>query len=159
MYMGFFLTAIWRCWLLLQRTKNDADAWFADSARMTIASLCGYMVAAQFVSLEALEIPYYVVLLGAGSMTVHYRLTNSIGQSSSTAFANMETASSSEPELLETAYRYDTEAQEEKFIDETPFCETTAAPDYATTQAADWRDTIDELPQQVQGVERPSIMN
>lgn len=80
MYMGFFLTTIWRCWLLLQRTKNDEDAWFADSARMTIAALCAYMVAAQFVSLEALEIPYYVVLLGAGSMTIHYRLTDAVGR-------------------------------------------------------------------------------
>ena len=31
------------------------------------------MVSAQFVSLEALEIPYYVALLGAGSLVVHAR--------------------------------------------------------------------------------------
>jgi hypothetical protein len=40
---------------------------------MTIASLIGFMVSAQFVSLEALEIPYYVALLGAGSLVVHNR--------------------------------------------------------------------------------------
>ena len=31
------------------------------------------MVSAQFVSLEALEIPYYVALLGAGSLAIHSR--------------------------------------------------------------------------------------
>ena len=77
MYMGFFVVVIWRCWLLLQRTKNEPDAWFADSARMTIASLISFMVAAQFVSLEALEIPYYVAMLGAGSLAVHSRMRQS----------------------------------------------------------------------------------
>ena len=74
MYMGFFVVVIWRCWLLLQRTKHEPDPWFADSARMAIASLISFMVAAQFVSLEALEIPYYVALLGAGSLAVHSRI-------------------------------------------------------------------------------------
>lgn len=73
MYVGFFLTVLFRCWYMLQKTLNDEDAWFADSARMTIASLVGFMVSAQFVSLEALEIPYYVALLGAGSLVVHAR--------------------------------------------------------------------------------------
>jgi probable O-glycosylation ligase (exosortase A-associated) len=73
MYVGFFLTVLFRCWYMLQKTLNDEDAWFADSARMTIASLIGFMVSAQFVSLEALEIPYYVALLGAGSLVVHAR--------------------------------------------------------------------------------------
>ena len=73
MYVGFFVIVLVRCWYLLQKTLNDEDAWFADSARMTIASLIGFMVSAQFVSLEALEIPYYVALLGAGSLVVHAR--------------------------------------------------------------------------------------
>jgi len=77
MYMGFFVVVIWRCWLLLQRTKHEPEAWFADSARMTIASLISFIVAAQFVSLEALEIPYYVALLGAGSLAVHSRMRQS----------------------------------------------------------------------------------
>jgi hypothetical protein len=44
---------------------------------MTIASLCGFGIAAQFVSLEALEIPYYVALLGAASLAVHGRCERS----------------------------------------------------------------------------------
>lgn len=74
MFMGFYLVTIWRSWLLLRRTKSTDDVWFTDAARMTIASLIGFMVAAQFVSLEALEIPYYVALMGAGSLAVHSRM-------------------------------------------------------------------------------------
>lgn len=80
MYVGFFLTVLFRCWYMLQKTLNDEDAWFADSARMTIASLIGFMVSAQFVSLEALEIPYYVALLGAGSLVVHARTVRAAQQ-------------------------------------------------------------------------------
>jgi hypothetical protein len=74
MFMGFYLVTIWRSWLLLQRMKSADDLWFTDAARMTIGALIGFMVAAQFVSLEALEIPYYVALLGAGSLAVHSRM-------------------------------------------------------------------------------------
>lgn len=80
MYVGFFLTVLFRCWHMLQKTLNDEDAWFADSARMTIASLIGFMVSAQFVSLEALEIPYYVALLGAGSLVIHARTVKAAQQ-------------------------------------------------------------------------------
>jgi hypothetical protein len=40
---------------------------------MTIAALCGFAVAAQFVSLELLEVPYYVALLGAASLMIYGR--------------------------------------------------------------------------------------
>ena len=40
---------------------------------MAIAALCGFGVAAQFVTIEALEQPYYVVLLGAGTLLIHHR--------------------------------------------------------------------------------------
>lgn len=63
-YYGF---CVWGAWQLL-RTDHDSSSWFAGSARMVIASLAGFAVAACFVSLEGLEFPYYVVLLGAGAM-------------------------------------------------------------------------------------------
>jgi hypothetical protein len=37
-------------------------------ARMVIAALIGFAIAAQFVSLWALEIPYYVVLIGGATL-------------------------------------------------------------------------------------------
>jgi hypothetical protein len=33
---------------------------------MVIVSIIGYATAAQFISLEGLEVPYYVTLIGAG---------------------------------------------------------------------------------------------
>jgi probable O-glycosylation ligase (exosortase A-associated) len=71
MFLGFYLVTIWRSWRLLGRLQPDDPPWFGDAARMTVGSLCGFGVAAQFVSLEALEIPYYVALLGAGSLAVY----------------------------------------------------------------------------------------
>lgn len=73
MFAGFYVLCMWRCWLMMRRLEPDEDPWFRDSAQMTIASLCGFGVAAQFVSLEALEVPYYVALLGAGSLVIHSR--------------------------------------------------------------------------------------
>ncbi len=64
MFMGFYVTCIWRCWRTLFRLRPDAPTWFGDACRMTVASLTGFMVSAMFVSLEALEIPYYVAFWG-----------------------------------------------------------------------------------------------
>ena len=38
---------------------------------MVIASLVGFMCSAQFVSLERLEVPYYVALLGASALKLY----------------------------------------------------------------------------------------
>ena len=46
----------------------------ANACRMVIAALVGFMVAAQFVSLAGLEIPYYVTLVGAGYLKLGDRL-------------------------------------------------------------------------------------
>src|SRR5437762_761280 len=61
----FYGSCAWGAWQLL-RIDRDISSWLAGSARMVIASLAGFAVAACFVSLEGLEFPYYVVLLGAG---------------------------------------------------------------------------------------------
>jgi len=49
----------------LSRTLDVAELWSSCLARAVIASLIGFSVAAQFVSLEGLELPYYIVLIGA----------------------------------------------------------------------------------------------
>ena len=56
---------------MLGRLRPDDPVWFGDACRMTVASLSGFIVAAMFVSLEALEIPYYAALLGAGTLMVY----------------------------------------------------------------------------------------
>ena len=156
MYMGFYMTAIWRCWLLLQLTRNDPDAWFADSARMTIASLAGFMVAAQFVSLEALEIPYYVVLLGAGSVTIQHRLSRA-SSAETTKDTELPQYVSADPDPA--ADFITATADEASTHREISFHETPAFSEDRRSQSADWRDAIDRMPQKLDGVECPLVMN
>ncbi len=58
----------------LARNKNhqELDPWIQDISRMVIASSVGFIISAQFVSAEGLEIPYYVALLGAGALKLAY---------------------------------------------------------------------------------------
>ena len=63
--MSFYGLACWRLWRLT-RDRESVDPVFTDSARMVIAAMSGFVVSVSFVSLEALEIPYYTILLGAG---------------------------------------------------------------------------------------------
>jgi hypothetical protein len=80
---AFYGICIWRLWRLRRALEHSTDSWAPDYARMVITALVGFIVAAQFVSLEALEVPYYVVLVGAavlkltpmpaaGPLALHY---------------------------------------------------------------------------------------
>jgi putative inorganic carbon (HCO3(-)) transporter len=68
MFLGFYLMCIFRLWLLTWSSTPVEDPWHRYVARMAIVGLCGFIVSAQFVSLEALEIPYYTALLGCGAL-------------------------------------------------------------------------------------------
>jgi O-antigen ligase len=61
----FYGLCAWRLWPLAREKVSAPDPWLAVGARMVIASLIGFAVAAQFVSLKGLEVPYYVALVGA----------------------------------------------------------------------------------------------
>ena len=65
--VSFYGVCVVRLWPLTRESHPVADPWFRHTARMVIASLTGFIVSAQFVSLPGLEVPYYVVLLGAGA--------------------------------------------------------------------------------------------
>jgi O-antigen ligase len=64
--VSFYLLCIAGLWPLTRKSHHVADPWLRDAARMVIASLMGFLVAAQFVTLVGLELPYYVTLIGAG---------------------------------------------------------------------------------------------
>ncbi|MHC4875299.1 MAG: O-antigen ligase family protein [Planctomycetota bacterium] len=68
LYLGFYLLCIFRLWKLTWKSTVVDDEWCRYFARMVIVGLCGFAVSAQFVSLEALEIPYYTALLGCGAL-------------------------------------------------------------------------------------------
>lgn len=67
--LSFYVLTILRL-LPLARGAPVADERLRLLARMVIPSLCGFMVSAQFVSLEMLEPPYYVCLIGIGVLKV-----------------------------------------------------------------------------------------
>lgn len=64
----FYILCIKRMWRYTREKMRSVDPWMRDIARSVVASIAAFMVAAQFVSLEGLELPFYVVLLGAGSL-------------------------------------------------------------------------------------------
>jgi probable O-glycosylation ligase (exosortase A-associated) len=68
--IAFYLTCIWRLWPLTRDSYPTTEPRLRDLARMVVASLAGFLVASQFVSLEGLELPYYVVLIGACTLKV-----------------------------------------------------------------------------------------
>jgi probable O-glycosylation ligase (exosortase A-associated) len=66
--LAFYLIVIVRLWPYHGEGSAVPDPFYRDVARMVIAALVGFAVSAQFVSITFLEIPYYVVLLGAGAL-------------------------------------------------------------------------------------------
>lgn len=68
---GFYWLTIMRLWGA-RRQLAMIDPWLADLVRMCIASVVGFAVAAQFVSLQAVEMPFYIVLAGAGALKLLY---------------------------------------------------------------------------------------
>jgi probable O-glycosylation ligase (exosortase A-associated) len=58
-------------WPLTREQTPVADPWMRYLARIVIAALVGFAVSAQFVSLELLEVPFYITLLGAGVLKLY----------------------------------------------------------------------------------------
>ncbi|HJT77938.1 MAG TPA: O-antigen ligase family protein, partial [Gemmataceae bacterium] len=61
----FYGVCVVRLWPLARGKEAPAHPWFPDAARMVIASLTGFAISAQFVSIKGLETPFYIALLGA----------------------------------------------------------------------------------------------
>jgi putative inorganic carbon (hco3(-)) transporter len=68
---SFYGLCVVRLWPLTGERAAVTDPWFHDAARMVTASLIGFVVSAQFVSLEGLEVPYYVTLVGVGVLKLN----------------------------------------------------------------------------------------
>jgi putative inorganic carbon (HCO3(-)) transporter len=64
--LAFYALCVARLWPLARGRWPVTDPWYPDASRMVIASITGFAVSAMFVSLEGLEVPYYIVLIGAG---------------------------------------------------------------------------------------------
>jgi probable O-glycosylation ligase (exosortase A-associated) len=75
--LAFYGLTIRHCWKLT-RSTNVNDPWLREAGRMAVVGLAAFAVSASFVSLDALEVPYYIVLLGAGAVSVASRTADSL---------------------------------------------------------------------------------
>ncbi|HZU36897.1 MAG TPA: O-antigen ligase family protein [Gemmataceae bacterium] len=66
--IGFYGTCVRRMWWVTRNPALWTDEWFEHCPRMVVAALVGFGTSATFVSLYGLEAPYYIVLLGAGTL-------------------------------------------------------------------------------------------
>jgi O-antigen ligase len=64
----FFALCVWRCWRLTRMPDSMVDPQLKDIARMVLCGLCGFIVAAQFVSVGLVEISYYVAAAGVATL-------------------------------------------------------------------------------------------
>lgn len=65
MLLAYYSICMVRLWPIAQGRVPVDDPWLIYLARMVIASLVGFAVAAQFLSLAFLETPYYLAMMGA----------------------------------------------------------------------------------------------
>jgi O-antigen ligase len=63
----FYFSVVRRSWQTA-RAFGLVDPEISDLCRMVIAALIGFLVAAQFVTVFGVELPFYVALLGAGAI-------------------------------------------------------------------------------------------
>jgi O-antigen ligase len=71
---SFYGLCITRLWSMRLESFPVVDPWFHEVARMVCSALIGFVVAAQFVSLYGLEVPYYTCLIGAGALKLNSTL-------------------------------------------------------------------------------------
>jgi probable O-glycosylation ligase (exosortase A-associated) len=64
-YAMFHGCCCFRLWRMIRHPAALPDPWLGHLAQAVIASFVGFAVSAQFVSAELVEVPYYVILVGA----------------------------------------------------------------------------------------------
>lgn len=68
--LAFYGVCCWRMLHLSRDREAAIDPWMTWMSRGIIASLAGFFASASFVTVDRIEVPYYVVLLGAGMLKV-----------------------------------------------------------------------------------------
>jgi probable O-glycosylation ligase (exosortase A-associated) len=63
--IAFYALGVRRLWPIARGKAPVPDPWLPVGARMVVTATIGFAVAAQFISLWALELPYYAMLIGA----------------------------------------------------------------------------------------------
>lgn len=103
--LGFYSATCFRLLKSLRerRLERLADPFAPTAARMVVAALVGFGVAAQFVSLEGLEFPYYVALLGIGVLKLESITPARLTSDNSVASVTLASAESRNSEVTSGA--------------------------------------------------------
>jgi O-antigen ligase len=66
--LALYGSTVWGMIQLLRRLSQEQDPWIVGMARAVLAGLTGFIVSATFVTVDRVELPYYLILLGAGAL-------------------------------------------------------------------------------------------
>jgi O-antigen ligase len=61
---AFYVLCVVQLWRVVSLTA-EIDRWWAGLSRAVVAALCGFICSSQFVTVDGIELPYYVALIGA----------------------------------------------------------------------------------------------
>lgn len=78
--LGFVLVTVWRVLPIARGTVPLQDPCMRYYGQMVVASMGGYVISAQFVSLYCMEITYYACLIGLCSMKLSHQLQQELEQ-------------------------------------------------------------------------------
>lgn len=70
-YLVFYGGTMLALWPLARSRTNRDDPWLTYFAQMVISSLAGFCLSAQFVTVQGVEAPFYVTLVGLGTLKLH----------------------------------------------------------------------------------------
>jgi putative inorganic carbon (hco3(-)) transporter len=66
--LSFYLLGCWNLAKVAREKTPVEDPWLRYFARMVIAAIAGFLVSASLVTSEGIELPYYIMVLGAGTL-------------------------------------------------------------------------------------------
>lgn len=66
--IALYAFCIGRLWKIMRPTTAVSDPWLRYFARMVVAGLVGFLASSQFVSVDGVELPYYIALIGVGTL-------------------------------------------------------------------------------------------
>src|SRR5205823_5925587 len=59
-----------RLWPYTRESTPVSDVWIRTLARMVVSCIIGFLVAAHFLTADLVEVPLYIALLGAGTLSI-----------------------------------------------------------------------------------------
>jgi O-antigen ligase len=67
---GIYGTCLVRLWPMTRERRPVYDPWLRYLARMVISGLIGFLASASFVTVDGIELPYYIALVGAATLSL-----------------------------------------------------------------------------------------